>query len=81
MSWFGCTHQWYPVGVWHYRDTSYSTSGVPSTRITSRCLKCGEIHSEAHYGSGYLDLSALQSAPTKFKQPHDKDAQVLRIVK
>lgn len=72
MSWFGCKHEWYPVAVMHYRDTSYTTSGTPSSTVTSRCLKCGEIKSDNMYGVGYLVLEDLQRAPVRFPQPYNK---------
>lgn len=68
MGWFWCAHEWYPSAVYHYLDTSYVDRGVPSTRITSRCLKCGKIHVEAHYGAGHIALSALQNAPLTVKK-------------
>lgn len=61
MAWF-CSHKWYPAAVYHYLDTSYVDRGVPSTRITNRCSKCGKFHVEAHYGVGHIQLPTLQNA-------------------
>lgn len=45
-------HRW---GKWladyHYRDTSWSKSGVPSTRMVRRCDRCGAAKSKGLYGA------------------------------
>lgn len=81
MGLFGCRHEWYPVAVFHYRDISYGSKGIPSTTVTSRCLKCGVVEDKTLYGSGYLNLSDLQSAPTKFAQPSSPKGKILKLVK
>lgn len=62
MIWF-CIHKWHPAAVYHYLDTSYNDNGIPSTRVTSRCVKCGKLHVAAHYGVGHLNLEALHAVP------------------
>lgn len=66
---FGCKHNWYPVGVFHYLDNSYTSPGIPTSRITLRCLKCGDMKTHEEYGNGHLTLEQLRNAPTQFKQP------------
>ena len=69
MGWFSCNHNWYPVGVFHYLDTSYTKAGVPTTHVSMRCLKCGDLTAREDYGNGHLTLEQLRNAPTQFKQP------------
>lgn len=66
-------HKWYPVSTINYTDTSYNNK-VASCMVVSRCLTCGELSEKSFYGSGPLDLSDLQNAPTTFTVPGSKNS-------
>lgn len=68
-SWLGCPmhdHDWVPIKVFNYFDTSYRSSredkGIPSSNITFMCSECGKIKMETFFGSGHLTLEELRQA-------------------
>lgn len=51
-------HKYIPFKIRHYRDTSYSEKGAPSTGLVSKCCRkdCGKIKYNYFYGVGFLEL-------------------------
>lgn len=57
---FFCWHEYKPVKVWHYSDTSYKLKvGLPSTAVTYHCSKCRKTKIEHLFGAGHLTLADL----------------------
>jgi hypothetical protein len=55
-------HQWKPVKVYHYYDTSFCNSGeqgCESTTVTFMCKNCNSMKSQSFYGAGFLSLKEL----------------------
>lgn len=40
--WWGHVHDWHVVGKHHYRDTSFSETGVAMTFVYYKCSVCSE---------------------------------------
>lgn len=55
-------HQMMGFSVHHYLDATLAvkgSKGAPSTRLTSRCVRCGAFRGEDLYGAGHIPLEAF----------------------
>jgi hypothetical protein len=55
----GLLHRWRAVGVEHYLDTSFDSKGSPSTVVTQRCERCGNLKRTILWQAGYRTLAEL----------------------
>ena len=68
-------HNWNPVAVRNYLDTSYRKEGegTPSTMVTLQCMRCGKLKPQILFGSGgnlnLHDLHAKSDNATSGSEP------------
>ncbi len=59
MKHFPFLHEYKPVAVFHFIDTSYGGKAY-STEVTLMC-KCGKMKTESLYNGGWVELKDLLS--------------------